>query len=50
MTPAPRSPRSSDWRNIASLGEQIVNADSLAEQRDHIVAMTSKLVNGDIDV
>jgi serine phosphatase RsbU (regulator of sigma subunit)/putative methionine-R-sulfoxide reductase with GAF domain len=50
MTPGSRSPRSSDWRDIASLGEQIVNADSLAEQRDHIIAMTSKLVNGEMDV
>ncbi|HET6595985.1 MAG TPA: GAF domain-containing protein [Anaerolineales bacterium] len=45
-----RSPRSADWRDIASLGEQIVNADSLAEQRDHIVAMTSQLIRGEIDV
>ena len=50
MAPGSRSPRSSDWRDIASLGEQIVNAESLAEQRDHIVAMTSKLVTGDVDV
>lgn len=47
---ASRSPLSSDWRNIASLGEQIANATSLAEQRDHIVAMTSRLVQGDVDV
>lgn len=45
-----RSPRTADWRDIASLGEQIVNADSLAEQRDHIIAMTSRLINGEIDV
>jgi sigma-B regulation protein RsbU (phosphoserine phosphatase) len=45
-----RSPLSSDWRAIASLGEQIANATSLAEQRDHIVAMTSRLVQGDVDV
>ena len=50
MASGSRSPRSSDWRDIASLGEQIVNADSLAEQRDHIVAMTSKLIMGDVDV
>jgi serine phosphatase RsbU (regulator of sigma subunit)/putative methionine-R-sulfoxide reductase with GAF domain len=50
MAPGSRSPRSSDWRDIASLGEQIVNADSLAEQRDHIVVMTSKLIHGEIDV
>jgi phosphoserine phosphatase RsbU/P len=45
-----RSSHSSDWRDIATLGEQIVNADSLAEQSNHIVAMTSKLIHGDIDV
>ena len=50
MASGSRSSRSSDWRDIASLGEQIVNADSLAEQRDHIVAMTSKLITGDVDV
>jgi phosphoserine phosphatase RsbU/P len=50
MAPGSRSPRSSDWRDIASLGEQIVSADSLAEQRDRISAMTSKLIHGDIDV
>jgi len=47
---ASRSPFSSDWRNIASLGEQIANATSLAEQRDRIVDMTSHLVQGDVDV
>src|SRR5919106_6072808 len=45
-----RSPRESDWRDIASLGEQIVHASSLAEQRDHIIAMTSQLIKGEIDV
>jgi phosphoserine phosphatase RsbU/P len=45
-----RSPRAADWRDIASLGEQIVNADSLAEQRDHIIAITSQLIKGEIDV
>ena len=50
MTAAPRSPLSSDWRDIASLGEQIVSATSLAAQRDHIVAMTSRLVEGEVDV
>jgi len=47
---ASRSPLSSDWRNIASLGEQIANATSLAEQRDRIVAMTSRLVQGEVEV
>lgn len=43
-------PRLSDWRDIASLGEQIVNATSLVAQRDYIVAMTSRLVSGDVEV
>ena len=50
MTAAPRSPLSSDWRDLASLGEQIVSAPSLAAQRDRIIAMTSRLVEGDVDV
>jgi sigma-B regulation protein RsbU (phosphoserine phosphatase) len=50
MAAASRSPISSDWRDIASLGEQIVNASSLAAQRDYIVAMTSRLVTGDVEV
>ena len=45
-----RSPRSADWRDIATLGEQIINADSLVEQRDRIVSMTSRLVKGEIEV
>ena len=47
---ASRSPLTSDWRAIASLGEQIANATSLAEQRDRIVAMTSRLIQGEVDV
>jgi len=50
MTAAPRSPLSSDWRDLASLGEQIVSAPSLAAQRDRIIAMTSRLVEGQVDV
>jgi GAF domain-containing protein len=50
MPAAARPPHSSDWRDIARLGEQIVNADSLAEQSNHIIAMTSHLVKGEIDV
>jgi serine phosphatase RsbU (regulator of sigma subunit)/putative methionine-R-sulfoxide reductase with GAF domain len=50
MAPVSRSSHASDWRDIASLGDQIVNAESLAEQSDRIVAMTSKLIHGDIDV
>src|SRR6185503_5799797 len=50
MAPVSRSSHSADWRDIATLGEQIVNAESLAEQSDRIVAMTSKLIHGEIDV
>src|SRR5215211_2978372 len=50
MPAVSRSPLSADWRDIASLGEQIVNAASLAEQRDRIIAITSHLVKGEVDV
>src|SRR5215217_6611476 len=50
MSAVSRSPLSSDWRDIASLGEQIVNAASLAEQRDRIISITSQLVMGNVDV
>lgn len=50
MAAASGSPASSDWRDIASLGEQIVNASSLVAQRDQIVALTSRLVTGDVEV
>ncbi len=50
MTAASRSPHSSDWRDLANLGEQILSAPSLAMQRDRIIAMTSRLVEGDVDV
>ncbi len=39
MAAAARSPISSDWRDIASLGEQIVNATSLVAPREYIVPM-----------
>ena len=50
MSAASRSPHPSDWRDLASLGEQIVSAPSLAAQRDRIIAMTSRLVGGTVDV
>ena len=39
-----------DWRQLASLGEQLRNEDSLGAQRDRIVAMTSRLIKGNVDV
>src|SRR5215203_159899 len=50
MKATSRPPISSDWRDIASLGEQIVSATSLSEQRDRIVAVTSRLLKGQVDV
>jgi sigma-B regulation protein RsbU (phosphoserine phosphatase) len=45
-----RSPLSADWREIASLGEQIVSAPSLSAQHDIIVGVTSRLIGGDVQV
>ncbi|MBV5323408.1 hypothetical protein JZU51_01390, partial [bacterium] len=39
-----------DWSQLASLGEQLRNEDSFSAQRDRIVAMTSSLVAGNVDV
>ena len=50
MTAASRSPLPSDWRDLASLGEQIVSTTSLAAQKDRIVAMASHLVEGEVDL
>jgi phosphoserine phosphatase RsbU/P len=50
MTAATRSPHSSDWRELASLGEQLVSATSLATQRDRIVSVASHLLDGEVDV
>jgi phosphoserine phosphatase RsbU/P len=50
MKAGPRSPRSSDWREIASLGEKILSAQSLAAQREHIVGVTSRLMKGQADL
>ncbi|NOT06495.1 MAG: GAF domain-containing protein [Anaerolineales bacterium] len=43
-------PESWDWNQLASLGEQLRNEDSLSAQRDRIVAMTSRLIKGRVDV
>lgn len=50
MKADPRSPLSADWREIASLGEQIVSAPSLSAQCEIIIGITSRLVNGDVHV
>lgn len=48
-TRAKRS-ESRDWRQLASLGEQLVSANSLDAQRDRIISVTERLINGKIDV
>ena len=50
MPAAPRSSLSPDLRNIASLGEQIVSAPSLSEQRDIIVGITSRFMKGEAHI
>jgi len=45
-----KQPESWDWNQLASLGEQLRNEDSLGAQRDRIVAMTSRLIEGTVDV
>ncbi len=44
------SPDAAHWRALASLGEQLVSAPSLAAQRDRIVSMTRRLLAGEIEV
>lgn len=43
-------PESWDWRQLASLGEQLRNEDSLGAQRDRIMAMTARLIEGKVAV
>jgi len=50
MKAGKRSPLSADWREIASLGGQIVSAPSLSAQRDIIIGVAARLVNGDAQV
>ena len=44
MTADSSSP--SEWRRLASLGEQLAGADSLSAQQDRILQMTRRLVDG----
>lgn len=53
MSPAKQVERpevSWDWRQLASLGEQLRNEDSLSAQRDRIVSMANRLLEGVVDV
>ncbi len=48
MCPATR--RSWDWLTLASFGEQLRSVDSLGARRDQIASMTSRLIEGAVDV
>ena len=41
---------SSDWRELARLGEQLLSATSLAAQRDCITAVSARLIGADAEV
>jgi sigma-B regulation protein RsbU (phosphoserine phosphatase) len=50
MSATTRSPASADWRDLASLGEHLASTTSFVEQRNRIIAMTSRLLDGNADV
>src|SRR5690349_6546487 len=50
MSSSTRSSDAWDWRQLASLGEQLRSEDSLSAQRDRIVAMAGGLIDGRVDV
>lgn len=50
MSAKKRAPELSDWREIASLGEQLVSATSLVSQRDRIASMVSRVMGGKVEV
>lgn len=39
-----------DWLQLASLGEQLRSENSLSAQRDRIISMTNRLIQGVVDV
>ncbi|MCC6568153.1 MAG: hypothetical protein IT315_02835, partial [Anaerolineales bacterium] len=41
---------SSEWRELARLGEQLIGETSLSIQRDRIVAVVSRLLKGEADL
>lgn len=50
MSAAVASPNPSEWRRLASLGEQLASADSLSAQQDRILQMTRRLVDGRVSL
>lgn len=41
---------SSDWRELARLGEQLIGTPSLSAQRDQIVSVVARLLRADVDL
>jgi serine phosphatase RsbU (regulator of sigma subunit)/putative methionine-R-sulfoxide reductase with GAF domain len=50
MTAAVASPNPSEWRRLASLGEQLASADSLSAQQERILQMARRLVEGRVSL
>lgn len=50
MTAAQDSPNLSEWRRLASLGEELANADSLAAQQERILKMARRLIDGRVSL
>jgi serine phosphatase RsbU (regulator of sigma subunit)/putative methionine-R-sulfoxide reductase with GAF domain len=52
MSAVPRAatPEAWDWKTLASLGEQLLSAHSLAAQRDRIIQVAQQLLTGSADV
>lgn len=46
----PATQKTWDWLEIASLGEQLRSVDSLSAQRERILAMASRLIEGTADL
>jgi serine phosphatase RsbU (regulator of sigma subunit)/putative methionine-R-sulfoxide reductase with GAF domain len=50
LSAAVASPNPFEWRNLASLGEQLASADSLSAQQERILQMTHRLVDGRVSL
>ncbi|MBN1304065.1 MAG: GAF domain-containing protein [Anaerolineales bacterium] len=50
MGPTTVSSSSADWRNLTSLGEQLASTTSLTAQRDRIIKMVGRLIEGEVDI
>ncbi|MGE5248581.1 MAG: GAF domain-containing protein, partial [Bacteroidota bacterium] len=50
MSAATRPSGAASWEQIADLGEQLATTSSLAAQRDQIVAVTSSMLEGQVEV